>query len=352
MTTAGAAAAHQHSIPRRVSAALALVLPVLVWPGATLALEAAVLGTPPSAVQGFVLDGDGAVRALTAEGRSLLVGVVDGEIRFRDAGARPTFAPPPPGALPDAEVETGSGEIAATWLIAPTDRDDHGVLGDAIEAAGLRVRFQDGTTAASRLGPEHVFEDRRARIVDTDGDGPDEILVVRSGVAHGAALALYEASGGAIRLRAVSKPIGRPHRWLNPVGVADFDGDGRREIAAIVTPHLAGRLTFYRQDGAALVPLAAREGYSNHAIGSRELGMAAIADVNGDGAADVIVPTRGHREVAVVTFANGQIGELGRLRHTDRVVTDLVVGRVSGIRAAVYGLSDGSVVVVPLPRGG
>ena len=234
--------------------------------------------------RGFLVDADNAVLALTAEGRSLIVEIVDGEI---------------------------------------------------------------AATAELRLGPEHVFEDRRARIVDTDG--ADEILVVRSDLARGAALALYEASGGTIQLRAVSRPIGRPHRWLNPVGVADFNGDGRREIAAVLTPHLAGRLTLYRQDGAVLIPLLAGDGYSNHVIGSRELGMAAVADVDGHGAAEAIVPARGYREVVVVSFADGRLDELGRVRHDARVVTNLVVGLVSGVRGAVYGLSDGTVAVVTLP---
>ena len=77
--------------------------------------------------------------------------------------------------------------------------------------------------------------------------------------------------------------------------------------------------------------------------------MAAIADVNGDGAADVIVPARGYREVAVVTFAGGP-RELGRVRHAARVVTNIVVGLVSGKRAAVYGLSDGTIAVLPAAR--
>ena len=133
--------------------------------------------------------------------------------------------------------------------------------------------------------------------------------------------------------------------------MADFDGDGRREVVAVVTPHLAGRLTLFRREGAVLAPLASRDGYSNHAIGSRVLGMSAVADVNGDGAADAIVPTRGYREVAAVSFAGGRARELGRVSHTARVVTNIVVGLVSGVRAAVYGLSDGTVAVVPL-RGG
>ena len=249
----------------------------------------------------------------------------------------------PPGGLPDGVVEIGRGEIAAACLIAPTTRYRHGVLGDAIEAGGLRAHLQNGTSVKFRLGPDQVFEDLRARIVDTDGDGLDEILVVRSELARGAVFALYEVSSETIRLRAAAPPIGRAHRWLNPVGVADFDGDRRRKIVAVVTRHLSGRLTLYRQEGAVFVPLAAIDGYSNHAIGSRELGMAAVADANGDGVADAIVPTLGYRELAGVTFAGGRARELGHVRHTARIVTNIVVGLASGFRAAVYDLAGDAI---------
>lgn len=81
--------------------------------------------------------------------------------------------------------------------------------------------------------------------------------------------------------------------------------------------------------------------------------MSAIADVNGDGIPDMIVPAPGFRQVVLVTFAGGVLAELGRATHTAEVVTNIVVGRAgiagSGGLAAVYGLSDGTVAVLPLP---
>ena len=47
-------------------------------------------------------------------------------------------------ALPDGGYAIGIHDIAGAWLIEPTRRYDHGVLGDAIEAGGLRVRLRDG----------------------------------------------------------------------------------------------------------------------------------------------------------------------------------------------------------------
>ena len=65
-----------------------------------------------------------------------------------------------------------------------------------------------------------------------------------------------------------ARTIGQPFRWLNPVGVGDFDGDGRREIAAVVTPHLGVTLKLYEWKGERLEPKHEAAGFSNHAIGS------------------------------------------------------------------------------------
>ncbi|MBT4711488.1 MAG: VCBS repeat-containing protein [Alphaproteobacteria bacterium] len=308
----------------------------------------ATLGVPYIPLVEFKADDRHHVLGTTDDRVTYLVMKVGANLLFTEGGLRVIPERPPAGILPDGVVETGDGAIAAAWLFDPTTRYAHGILGDAIEAGGLAVEFPDGQIAEVRLDPDLVFEDRRARIVDVDGDGEDEILVVRTNVNFGAALAVYAISDGVLRLRAAADPIGLSHRWLNPIGVADFDGDGRLEIAAVVTPHLAGDLTIYRESDGALVPVAAVPGYSNHVIGSRKQGMAAIWDVNGDGADDIIVPSVGYRRVAIVTFAGGTARELGWIDHDAFVATNIVVGLVSGVRAAVYGLSDGTVVVLPL----
>jgi hypothetical protein len=300
---------------------------------------------------GFRVDSRGNVLGTTNDQISYLVMTVQDLLMFAEGGLRQFPIRPQSNALPDGIIETGEGGVVSSWLIEPTERYDHGILGDAIEAGGLGVEFPDGTIAEFRLDADHVFEDRRARIVDIDDDGIDELLVVRTNLQLGAALAVYDVLNGEVRERAVAEPIGQPYRWLNPVGVADFDGDGKLEIAAVVTPHLAGNLTIYRDSDGVLVPVAALEGYSNHAIGSREQGMAAIWDVNGDGADDIIVPSLDYRRVAIVSFAGGTPRELGWIEHDAIVVTNIVVGLVSGVRSGVYGLSDGTVVVLPLDGG-
>ncbi len=67
-------------------------------------------------------------------GQTFRVGIAaNGGIRFEEAPAAPA-APRRPAMLPDGLVVQGARNIAAAWLVGPTDRYAHGVLGDAIEA--------------------------------------------------------------------------------------------------------------------------------------------------------------------------------------------------------------------------
>ena len=173
-------------------------------------------------------------------------------------------------------------------------------------------------------------------------------MVVRSYLDRGAALAVVGASADGLRLIAEAPAIGRPNRWLNPVGVADFDGDGENEAAVVTTPHIGGTLKLYSLDGESLREDHSRYGFSNHVLGSRELDMGAIIDVNGDGVPDLLIPDERRRTLRVVTFAGGQFRELARFPHEAPVVTALMVANVDGKGApdVVYGLADGTLVTV------
>ncbi len=54
------------------------------------------------------------------------------------------------------------------------------MLGDAIEATGLRFKMWDGRELIFQLFGDSVFKDRKACLADLDSDGGNEILVVRS----------------------------------------------------------------------------------------------------------------------------------------------------------------------------
>lgn len=221
--------------------------------------------------------------------------------------------------MPDELIVTGSRNIRAAWYRKPTDRYGHGVLGDAVEAGGLALRLEGGYLETLDLTTEAVFEDRTPRIVDIDGDQVDEILAVKTYTKAGSALAVIETSDRGLRLAAESEPIGQPFRWLNPVGVGDFDGDGRNEIAAVVTPHLGAVLKLYEWQDDQLVQDHQAEGFSNHAIGSPEQGLADIADMNGDGLPDLIVPDAARRNLRIVTFSFGTFRQLAEVVNAESI---------------------------------
>jgi len=129
------------------------------------------------------------------------------------------------------------------------------------------------------LPPERVFEDRLPRLVDLDGDGRDELILVEAHARQGASLVVYGVDHGSAgpRLveRARSEPVGTM-RWLNPVGAGDFEPGAALEIAAVVTPHLGGVLTLYRYEPPRLVVLSRLPGPANHRMGSAEQQLSAV----------------------------------------------------------------------------
>lgn len=206
----------------------------------------------------------------------------------------------PVDAVMDTRAARGRRDIILAWLADPTDRYRHGALGDVIEASTLKIRLTNGTELRHPLGDDSVFEDLEPRLADLDGDGRDEVLVVRSTPLAGAALAVFGVRGGRLVKLAEAAPIGRGNRWLNPVGVADLDGDGVPEIAVVLTPHIGGTLVVYRYTGQALVERARLSGFSNHVLGSLELDLGGFLDVDGDGRADIVLPSADRRSLRAI----------------------------------------------------
>jgi hypothetical protein len=260
--------------------------------------------------------------------------------------------PPQPTERPDqiegSRVGTGYGLIADAWLAAATLRYRHGILGDVVTAAELRATNRRGDVLRYRLPDDAVFEDRAARVAVVDGR--DVVLVVRTGLTDGAALALFGLDrqaddAGALVLIAQAEPLGRPKLWLNPVGLGDFDGSGRTGIAAVLTPHAAGALAIYQREGAKLVERYRARGFSNHELYSPQLGMSAVLDANGDGVADLAVPDEARRALRVVTFAGGRFAELQRIPHESEIASAIAVQDLGRGPALVYALRDGTLVV-------
>ncbi|MEE8352479.1 MAG: VCBS repeat-containing protein, partial [Rhodospirillales bacterium] len=169
----------------------------------------------------------------------------DGKLALSASEDKNQNQPRPKDILPDGAILYGNKGIKAAWLTGATRRYNHGILGDAIEATGIAVRLDRGKRLDLKLDQNSVFEDRLARLADLDGDGQDEVVVVRSYLEKGAALAIVKTGPQGLRIIAETRSIGIPQRWLNPVGVGDFDGDGNNEVALVKTPHIGGTLEIY-----------------------------------------------------------------------------------------------------------
>lgn len=218
-----------------------------------------------------------------------------------------------PDAIADLRIAKGDWDIAEAWLIAPTTRYPHFVQGSNYEAGGLRVRTRDGRNLTLMLDENHVFEDRQPRLADLDNDGRDEIVLVLTSLKKGASLAAYSLVDDKIALKAKTPFIGRPYRWLNPAGIADFNGDGKTDVAFVAMPHLAKRLEFWTLSDQGFRQIGEMEDVSNHQNGSPHTGMSAVADFDGDNSADLAIPDGSRRIIRIISFAGSKPREITRI---------------------------------------
>lgn len=302
------------------------------------------------------------VQRVDAPARVTAVDTVDGKVRVEAGGLWYAVLPKngtfslgfidepgkpklPEGALPDTRVAAGKHDIARAWLAEPTERYDHGILGDKIEAGALAIEPRDGKQQVLRLKNDAVFEDLEPRIADLDGDGHDDVVVVKSYLKSGAALAVIAERRGRYEVVAETPPLGAPHRWLDPAGIADFTGGGKSEIALVRQPHVIGQLELWGLHGGRLVKLDELPDVSNHIAGTRALDMSAVADFDGDGIADIAVPSLDRSRLRVVTFAP-HAREIASVALPAKAATDFGLVTSGGAPAVALGLADGSLAVV------
>jgi hypothetical protein len=209
-------------------------------------------------------------------------------------------------------VPVRAEEIVAARYAEPVERYGHYALGRPHEYARLVASTDAGGELALELPRDEVFEDLEPRLVRLADDAPPLLLTIVSARASGSRLALVGLEEGALEVVAESEPIGTTNRWLNPVGVADLDGDGEGEIAAVTTPHIGGVLRVHRRRDARLVEIASLGGFSNHVYGSLELDLSRPARI--DGRMQLLVPDAQRRSVRAIGLRDGRLVETGRCR--------------------------------------
>lgn len=248
--------------------------------------------------------------------------------------------------LPDGRVTRGTGNIVEAWYSEPTTRYDHGVLGDSIEAGALKIKNARGETYTFRLPSTEVFEDIAPRLADLDFNDSTEVITILSSQSEGASIAVFSLNGNAFNKIAQTPFIGRSNRWLNIAEINNFGGSRRPDIAAVITPHLAGVLQFYRFRNGRLVRIAQARGFSNHFIGSNELRLSTVADVNNNGVPDLILPSLARNELVMVGTERTQFKELARVALPARVNRAIGVRKAGGKVEFLVGLDDGKIYAV------
>lgn len=194
-------------------------------------------------------------------------------------------------------------DIVAAEYAAPTTRYAHGVLGDAIEYGALVITHKDaGTTKKIKitLPTDHVFEDIAPRLADVTGDGSPEVVVVETDAGQGAALAVYNQHG-----KLTETPhIGSRNRWLAPIGIADFNGDGDIDIAYVDRPHLAKTLRVWSYKNNTLTQIANTTGVTNHRIGEDFI-SGGVRTCNG--VSEMITADAQWKRIISTRFENGNL---------------------------------------------
>ncbi|HET8576295.1 MAG TPA: FG-GAP-like repeat-containing protein [Methylomirabilota bacterium] len=274
--------------------------------------------------------GDQKLLAVAQDGAVVLIGGLA-------AGAPRVISRLDVRALPDARITVGDvdgdGAPEAVLLTEPTDRYAHGILGDRLEAGSVTViglaAYSLELKSRYSLPAPAVFEDLVPILAPNSGPLPT-ILLSRSAPGQGTSpVALGWREGGLVLL-AEGPGQGHSHRWVHVIGAADLSGTGASEVAAVVTPHIGGVLTAYRKVGAALVRIARAPGYSSHAIGSRNLEQALIADLDGNGVPEIVVPRHGREAIAGVELQGDRFVERYALELRGPARSNLVAADLDG----------------------
>lgn len=202
-------------------------------------------------------------------------------------------------ALPDARLLVD--EVGRLLLLTnPTNRYNHGVLGDAVEAGSITLIDTlpvPSIVLRIDIPPPAVIEGIAPIWADINADGQREIIVTLSDREEGAQIAVFNEGGERI---ASGPSIGRGYRWRHQLAVAPFAPNGDLELVDVLTPHIGGVVEFYQFSNNMLRITALMPGYTSHVLGTRNLDMAIAGDLDGDQRVEVLLPDQSRMELGAI----------------------------------------------------
>ncbi len=234
-------------------------------------------------------------------------------------------------------------------LTDPTERYDHGVLGNGIEASTITLLdpFQNPPAQITITPPNgKVIEGIAPIWTDWNGDGEREIIVTLADSAEGANIALFNEAG---EMLASGPSNGQGYRWRHQIAVAPFGPNGELELVDVRTPHLNGVVEFYRWNGDALEIVASVDGYTSHVIGSPNLDMAAAGDFDGDGRVELLLPTQNRLELAAIQHSAEGATAVWSLPLPDQMVSNVAAATLPNGQTVVgIGLANNTLRIWPV----
>jgi hypothetical protein len=237
-------------------------------------------------------------------------------------------------ALPAARLLVDEGDRLLV-LNKPTARYGHGVLGDALEAAGVvLVATEPQLRVVSQLdfAPPLVAEGIMPLWVDFDGDGQRDIIVTLSDEARGARVAVFAEDGTPL---GAGSAFSRGFLWRHQLVFATFAGDGVGELAVVRTPHIGGVVEFYRARAGQMEVVAQLDGYTSHIIATCNLDIALAGDFDGDDILELLLPNQ----------ALTHLGAVSRTSFGARLDWQVEIGGRATTNLAALELDDGRLLV-------
>ena len=252
-------------------------------------------------------------------------------------------------ALPDARP-VGGADGTLAMLSSPTERYDHGVLGDAVEADSMTLfrpgpkNLETGTINPASGG---VFEQIAPLWFEVLGLDGNLLAVTESTPELATRVSVYSPDGSLV---AAGPFIGEPYKWRHLISAGPFGPNGEIELVDTLTPHIGGNIEFYRPnfDNGSLDIVATQTGYTSHRIYTRNMDTARAGDLDGDGRWELLVPNDAYTELGAIRHEEAGATVAWTLPADGTIVTNLASAtNFEGHAQIAAGRQDGVLRIWP-----